>query len=207
VVDSGCWRMVGGGRFTARDYPPPTIHTAANKMPADSFSSVMTGEVTVAIPGHEAGLASHRLGALFDAHHQRLYRLARRMSRNADDARDLVQETFLRAARAPGSVPGLESNDLAAEASAQAEEAWLVRVLVNLCKDRWRQAATRQRLDATRALRPAAGPANPESAMIARSSWQGPLLDRSGRSAVETSSSCCERRERYPCRARPEPWR
>ena len=35
--------------------------------------------------------AVERVGLLFDTHHQRLYRLARRLSRSADDARDLVQ--------------------------------------------------------------------------------------------------------------------
>src|SRR5713226_3263903 len=47
--------------------------------------------------------ATERLGVLFDAHHGRLYRLARRLSPTVDDAKDLVQETFLRAARAPAS--------------------------------------------------------------------------------------------------------
>ena len=60
-----------------------------------------------------------RVAALFDAHHHRLYRLARRLTRSADEALDLVQETFLRAARAPRSVP----------LGADREEAWLVRVL------------------------------------------------------------------------------
>jgi RNA polymerase sigma-70 factor (ECF subfamily) len=96
----------------------------------------MTGEATVATANHEAGAATDRLGTLFDVHHQRLYRLARRMSRSGDEARDLVQDVFLRAARAPGSVP----------VGASAEEAWLVRVLVNLCRDRWRQTANRDRL-------------------------------------------------------------
>ena len=86
----------------------------------------------MATANHDAGAAADRLGVLFDAHHQRLYRLARRMSGSADEARDLVQDTFLRAARAPESVPW----------GASAEEAWLVRVLVNLCRDRWRQTAT-----------------------------------------------------------------
>src|SRR4051812_39341620 len=81
---------------------------------------------------------SVRLAALFDAHHERLYRLARRLSGRADDARDLVQETFLRAARSPGSVP----------LGAASEEAWLVRVLINICRDGWRKRAVRTRFDA-----------------------------------------------------------
>jgi len=124
----------------------------------------MTGEgareraATVAAVNHEADAAADRLGALFDVHHQRLYRLARRMSRSADEARDLVQDAFLRAARAPASVP----------AGASAEEAWLVRVLVNLCRDRWRQMTNRERLD--RATAPTAiESTNPEDALVARS--------------------------------------
>jgi len=78
--------------------------------------------------------SSDRVAALFDAHHQRIYRLARRMTSSADDALDLVQETFLRAARAPRSIPEGDSR----------EEAWLVRVLVNLRRDEWRKAAVRR---------------------------------------------------------------
>jgi RNA polymerase sigma-70 factor, ECF subfamily len=78
-----------------------------------------------------------RLGALFDAHYDRLYRLARRLVPTPDDALDLVQETFLRAARSPASVPvGLAS-----------EEAWLVRVLINVRRDEWRKTAVRARHD------------------------------------------------------------
>ena len=103
---------------------------------------------------------------LIRRHNQRLYRLARRMSRNADEARDLVQDTFLRAARSPSSVPAGES----------AEEAWLVRVLVNLCRDRWRQTANRERLrlrhgyggQVDRATT-AVAPVDPEAALVARS--------------------------------------
>jgi RNA polymerase sigma-70 factor (ECF subfamily) len=78
-----------------------------------------------------------RVAALFDAHHQRLYRLARRLTSSADDALDLVQETFLRTAGAPSSVP----------IGADREEAWLVRVLINLRRDQWRKAAVQKRHD------------------------------------------------------------
>lgn len=99
-----------------------------------------------------------RVGALFDAHHQRLFKLARRLSRNTDDARDVVQETFLRAARSPGSIPHGVPN----------EEAWLVRVLINLCRDRWRQSAVRNRARANGYLEADAA-VDPEPSLIARS--------------------------------------
>lgn len=103
-----------------------------------------------------------RLGTLFDLHHQRLYRLARRLSRTAEDARDLVQETFLRAARHAASVP---------EGSGH-EEAWLVRVLINVARDRWRQAVVRQR-NALEIGATASETTDPESALLARSIvWQ-----------------------------------
>jgi RNA polymerase sigma-70 factor (ECF subfamily) len=80
--------------------------------------------------------AADRLGTLFDLHHPRLFRLARRLSRSADEARDLVQETFLRAARSTRSIP-----------EGDAAEAWLVRVLVNIQRDQWRRKGARIRLD------------------------------------------------------------
>jgi RNA polymerase sigma-70 factor (ECF subfamily) len=129
---------------------------------------VMTGDAATVASANQADTAADRLGALFDAHHQRLYRLGRRLSGSADEARDLVQDTFLRAARAPQSVP----------AGPSAEEAWLVRVLINLCRDRWRQTANRGRLR----LRQGYGgqvdrvtpeayvqAADPEAALVARS--------------------------------------
>jgi RNA polymerase sigma-70 factor (ECF subfamily) len=90
----------------------------------------VTSVLPVAVPGNPAD----RLEALFDAHHDRLYRLARRLAPNAEDALDLVQETFLKAARSTKAVP-LGPAD---------EEAWLVRVLVNMRRDQWRKAAVRK---------------------------------------------------------------
>jgi len=107
-----------------------------------------------------------RLAALFDDHYGRLYRLARRLVPTADDARDLVQETFLRAARSPDSVP----------TGASSEEAWLVRVLVNLRRDQWRHAAVRDRFNRdTKAGNSETTDCgrNPESAIIARTTvWK-----------------------------------
>ena len=106
---------------------------------------------------------SARLGSLFDAHHQRLYRLARRLSRTGEDASDLVQETFLRAARHISSVPP----------GAGSEEAWLVRVLINLARDRWRQQAVRKRGADDVAFTTTPVMADSESAVLARSIiWQ-----------------------------------
>ena len=116
---------------------------------------VMTGQ-SVALPAAADVRPdrAERLGALFDVHHGRLYRLARRLTNQADDARDLVQETFLRVAQSIGSVPDGPSS----------EEAWLVRVLINICRDRWRQTKVRRRLDP---LTWPAASTNPESALVA----------------------------------------
>jgi RNA polymerase sigma-70 factor (ECF subfamily) len=105
-----------------------------------------------------------RLAALFDTHHQRLYRLARRLSGHADDARDLVQETFLRAARSPTSVPF----------GASSEEAWLVRVLINVCRDGWRKKQVRSRFDPLHAAESVPRPASDqETALVARATiWR-----------------------------------
>src|SRR5687768_12071786 len=76
-----------------------------------------------------------RLAELFDSHQRRLFQLALRLCSDREEARDLVQEAFLRAARQPRAVPGGEP----------AGEAWLVRTLVNLCRDRYRRLAVRSR--------------------------------------------------------------
>jgi DNA-directed RNA polymerase specialized sigma24 family protein len=63
----------------------------------------MNGELALAVP---VGMPiADRLEALFDAHEDRLYRLARRLVQRPEDARDLVQETFLRAASSLKHVP------------------------------------------------------------------------------------------------------
>ena len=82
--------------------------------------------------------STERLAGLFDAHHERLFRLACRLATDREEARDLVQEAFLRAARNPESVPEGD----------QPGEAWLVRTLVNLCRDRWRRLGVRSRVHA-----------------------------------------------------------
>lgn len=107
-----------------------------------------------------------RIIGLFDAHHEALYRLARRLAPGADEARDLVQDTFLRVAKAPHRVPRGHSQ----------EEAWLVRVLINLRRDAWRRE--RVRAGALRATRqPAAADARQEAQLAAHSAiWAA--LDR-----------------------------
>lgn len=108
-----------------------------------------------------------KLGELFDTHQARLYRLARRLSSDPEEARDLVQEAFLRAARSPARVP-----------DGAAAEPWLVRVVVNLCRDRRRRQRVRQRpLDE---LVPPQ-PGNPESAAVARATVQAALARLSPR--------------------------
>src|SRR5580765_1282833 len=94
-------------------------------------------ERTLFLEGHEAVTSDRRaraaaVGRLFHLHHARLYRLALRMTWRGDDARDLVQESFLRAIEHP-----LPDDPVAAER-------WLVRVLVNLCRDRHRRGLVRR---------------------------------------------------------------
>jgi RNA polymerase sigma-70 factor (ECF subfamily) len=90
---------------------------------------------TDSYPSEEGTDATARLARLFDRQQRRLFLLAVRLAADREEARDLVQETFLRAARSPQSVPGGDSGG----------EAWLVRTLVNLCRDRWRRTAVRAR--------------------------------------------------------------
>jgi RNA polymerase sigma-70 factor (ECF subfamily) len=117
-----------------------------------------------ALPVVVGGDPIERLASLFDVHYDRLYRLARRLVPTADDALDLVQETFLKAARCPFSIPSGITN----------EEAWLVRVLINIRRDQWRKISVRDRLDkAAFGGNSAIGGENPEATLIARTAvWQ-----------------------------------
>lgn len=100
---------------------------------------------------------NERLATLFDAHGDRLYRLARRLAPSADDALDLVQDVFVRLAKSSQPVPhGLS-----------AEEAWLVRVLVNVRRDQWRKESVRRR-EAERSGPPVAELPNPEISYMRR---------------------------------------
>jgi RNA polymerase sigma-70 factor, ECF subfamily len=124
----------------------------------------------VALPDKRAD----RLSSLFDAHHDRLYRLARRLAPSVDEALDLVQETFLKAARSSTSIP----------AGSTAEEAWLVRVLVNIRRDQWRKAAVRKRHD-TEAGHRSGADYGQEAALIARVTvWRALDLLKPRRRAV-----------------------
>ncbi len=100
-------------------------------------------------------MGADRLAELFDAHHLRLYRLARRLAGDPEAARDLVQQTFLRAARRPAALPTGEPGG----------EAWLVRTLVNLCRDRHRRRRVRQAAVLPRAV---GRGSDPEARAVAR---------------------------------------
>lgn len=119
--------------------------------------------------------ATDRLARLFDAHHERLFRLARRLSSDHEEARDLVQEAFLRAARRPGSVPEGD----------QPGEAWLVRTLVNLCRDRFRRVSVRTRVHASLS-RQERNPEQMEEALVARATVRTALSRLSPRRRAVT---------------------
>jgi RNA polymerase sigma-70 factor (ECF subfamily) len=134
----------------------------------------MNGVVATVLPAALPDKRADRLSSLFDAHHDRLYRLARRLAPSVDDARDLVQETFLRAARSRRSIP----------AGPAGEEAWLVRVLINVRRDQWRKTAVRRRHDAE-VGRGSGVDYGQEAALIARATvWRALDVLRPRRRAV-----------------------
>lgn len=102
-------------------------------------------------------LRTQRVAQLFEDHQGRLFRLARRLSPDAEEARDLLQETFLRVARRPRSVPH----------GRVSEEAWLVRILINLSRDLQRRRVVRER-GRGRLEERALSPTHPEPAVLVR---------------------------------------
>jgi RNA polymerase sigma-70 factor, ECF subfamily len=121
--------------------------------------------LALAVGGAAPSHPGDRLAALFDAHEERLHRLARRLVASGDEARDLVQETFLRAAKAPRSVPDGAAN----------EEAWLVRVLINIRRDEWRKAGVRRRSAAMLRSAAATVGSSAESALMTKRAVWGAL--------------------------------
>lgn len=139
-------------------------------VPTDAMKRPPPAVVARRAPAAQAD-ATDRLATLFDAHHEALYRLARRMAPDAEEARDLVQEAFLRAARSVASVP---SDDAGARS-------WLMRVIVNLCRDRRRRLTVRRHAAET-VLHPpraaeAVGESGPESRAIARTTVGAALAE------------------------------
>jgi RNA polymerase sigma-70 factor, ECF subfamily len=113
---------------------------------------------------------------LFDDHHPRLFRLARRLSSTHDEARDLVQETFVRVLQSPTAVPQ----------DAHGCESWLITAMVNLARDRGRRQAVRLRAASATRDALAADCANPERGYLARIAVQEALgrLDSRRRAVV-----------------------
>jgi RNA polymerase sigma factor (sigma-70 family) len=156
-----------------RGTPIPAARTITRRSSCNSTNTEVPSIVYQGVTDSAAGVfdsiaandtADHdRLANLFDTHHRRLYRLARRMTGSADEARDVVQDTFVKAALSLRAVPQ----------SRGGEEAWLVRILVNLMRDRWRQRANRARLQEQYSSIGKASCASGESALIAhRAVWQ-----------------------------------
>lgn len=80
------------------------------------------------IPG-----GGERLEELYDRFSARLFRFALRVSRDDGEARDYVHDAYMRAARDIRRVPEADNEALA----------WLIRVVVNLARDRYRRTLVR----------------------------------------------------------------
>lgn len=76
----------------------------------------------------------------------------------------MVQEAFLRAARKASSLPD----------SDKGAEAWLTRILVNLCRDRWRRLKVRREAG-PQPVWSMGSPSNPETAAATRAAVQHAL--------------------------------
>jgi len=95
-----------------------------------------------------------RVSALFENHHEALYRYLVRLSGDPDVAADVAQETFVRVFEQP--------------ADARIARAWLFKVATNLVFERARTAARRRRLlDATGERTMGDPPPDPHDAVVA----------------------------------------
>jgi RNA polymerase sigma-70 factor (ECF subfamily) len=140
-----------------------------------SRSEVVTDAATAADPGWEvlARVAAGDVEAfsrLVEAHQQRLLRLCERLLGDLEEARDAVQEVFLKAFRKAG--------DFRPQGQVYT---WLYRIAVNHCLNRLRRRRLVRftRLGAPAEpgeaeppeLDPADGAASPEEALAARRRW------------------------------------
>jgi len=125
----------------------------------------------VSLDPEDGCVRAERLGMLFDLHQERLYRLARRMSGDPEEARDLVQETFVRLARQSGPLPATESH----------AEGWLVKTIVRLCKDRDRRLRVRRRHRSETVPSAIEQAGTPETRAVARVAVQNALARLSPR--------------------------
>ena len=104
-----CYKFPGGQsirRYLSDPLRRLNSSAGANRIVSSIVYQDMSGQsMAHALPVVLAADPAERLASLFDVHHDRLYRLARRLAPSTDDALDLVQETFLKAARCPRTIP------------------------------------------------------------------------------------------------------
>jgi RNA polymerase sigma-70 factor (ECF subfamily) len=103
-------------------------------------------------------MSGEGFAAVVSAHHGEIYRYLQRVTGRAGEADDLSQETFLRAFRAFGSLPG-EAN----------VRAWLFSIATNLAKNHFRSESRRRKAySEVEASVPKATIAAPESELVSR---------------------------------------
>jgi len=124
---------------------------------------------------------------LFEEYRPRVYRVCLHYTGNAEDARDIVQETFVRAFRAVGQFRG--DSTLAT---------WLTRIAMNLCLNfrRDRRTATTlldQREDMVRANMPPIAPRRSSGPRAIRASAHISASTTSSESVIRSASMITRR--------------